>query len=123
AGRDEGVPELIVVLDAKYSSVPHPQLLERVRGKYGRIGVFANGSVLSRQVWALAPTAPQSGVTQSLAWANSCTVDNLSLWADAFDTSSPIAGVIQSRPLMGSPSPLESLLRWTLEREGVVMVG
>jgi len=121
--RTDEPPELIVVLDAKYSLLPHAQLLDRVRSKYGRIGLFATGSVLSRQVWALAPTAPMGGPYLSPSWANSCTADNLSFWSDAFDASAPVAGVVHARPLLGTPSPLESLLRWTLEREGLVLRG
>ena len=50
SGPDDSVPpEMIVVLDAKYSSSAHGQLIERVRNKYGRIGVFATGTILSRQ--------------------------------------------------------------------------
>lgn len=120
---DAAPPVLIVVLDAKYSLLPHVQLLERVRSKYGRIGTFATGAVLSRQVWALAPTSPWGGPHLSPAWANACTADNLSFWSDAFDGSAPVAGVVHARPLLPTPTPLESLLRWTLEREGVVLRG
>lgn len=118
---DQGAPDLIVVLDAKYSTVAHAQLLDRMRSKYGRIGVFETGAVLSRQVWALAPTAPGGNRFLSPPWANSCTVDNLSFWSDRFDASSPVCGVIHVRPLLPTPSPLESLVRWTLEREGMVL--
>jgi hypothetical protein len=117
----EGPPELLVVLDAKYSTLPHPQLLDRVRSKYGRIGVFDTGGILSRQVWALAPTAPQHPAAPSPEWAASCSVDNLSFWSDTFDSSTPVAGVIHARPLLGSPPPLETMLRWLLEREGLVL--
>jgi hypothetical protein len=118
----DGPPELIIVLDAKYSTVPHPQILERVRSKYGRIGVFDTGGILSRQVWALAPTAPMHPAAQSPEWGRACTIDNLSFWSDTFDASTPVAGVIHARPLLGSPPPLESMLRWLLEREGLVLV-
>jgi len=117
----EGPPELVVVLDAKYSTLPHPQLLDRVRSKYSRIGAFDTGSILSRQVWALAPTAPLHPAAQTPDWARACTIDNLSAWSDQFDSSTPVAGVIHARPLLGSPPPLEALLRWLLEREGLVL--
>jgi hypothetical protein len=123
SNRAEGAPELIVVLDAKYSNSPHVQILDRVRAKYGRIGSFSDGVIRSRQVWALAPTAPQSSQYLTPQWANSCTIDNLSFWSDSFDDSTPVAGVVQARPLLGQPAPLELLLRWVLEREGVVLVG
>ncbi|MFL5338680.1 MAG: DUF2357 domain-containing protein [Gemmataceae bacterium] len=120
---DDLPPELIVVLDAKYSSSPHSQLIERVRNKYGRIGMFATGLILSRQVWALAPSAPAFGPQFALPWSRHCTVDNLSFWSDQFDTNSPVSGAIVARPLMPEPSPLEALLRWLLGREGLVLIG
>src|SRR6266511_1354171 len=48
-----GPPEMIIVLDAKYSSEPHLVKLDEMYRKYGKIGIFQTGKVLSRQVWAL----------------------------------------------------------------------
>jgi hypothetical protein len=116
-------PEQIIVFDAKYSSVPHSVLLDQVRAKYGRIGEFVTGRILSRQVWALSPLAPGSPPIPAPAWAGSCTIDNLSFWSDRFDTSTPIAGAIHARPRLSDPSPLEQLLRLSLTRAGLRLRG
>ena len=63
--RNSPVPELIVVFDAKYTSMPHYQKLEEVRLKYSKIGVFETGHVLSRQVWALVPLDALSAAASS----------------------------------------------------------
>src|SRR5262249_56207766 len=105
AKATEAPPELIVVLDAKYSTLPHPQLLDRMRSKYGRIGAFDTGGILSRQVWALAPTAPLHPAAPSPDWARSCSVDNLSFWSDTFDSSTPAPALIHPRPFPPSPPP------------------
>ena len=55
-----GPPELIIVLDAKYSSEAHTVKLDEFSRKYGKIGVFRTGRVLSRQVWAMTPMLPHS---------------------------------------------------------------
>ena len=123
AGADDVPPETMIVLDAKYSTSSHAQLIERVRNKYGRIGLFATGEILSRQVWALTPTEPHSAPLYALEWSRYCSVDNLSFWSDTFDATAPVAGAILTRPLLSEPSPLESLLRWLLSREGLVLVG
>src|SRR5581483_6295871 len=49
------VPDLIVVLDAKYTSASQAEKLETVRQKYSKIGIFRTGLILSRPVWALTP--------------------------------------------------------------------
>jgi hypothetical protein len=114
-------PELIVILDAKYSSEPQPKKLEEVRYKYGKIGVFHTGRVLSRQVWALTPAPPRSGSAEP-EWAAFCTVDNVGFWSEQFDVQSTVAGVVQAKPNMPpGRSPLESLLRSLLRRSGVVL--
>ena len=123
AAIDEVPPETLIVLDAKYSTSQHQQLIERVRNKYGRIGLFSTGEILSRQVWALTPTEPPPGPQYTLEWSKYCSVDNLSFWTDTFDPTAPVAGAILTRPLMSEPSPLESLLRWLLGREGLVLAG
>jgi hypothetical protein len=121
-----GPPELIIVLDAKYSSEPHLVKLDEVNRKYGKIGIFQTGKVLSRQVWAMT-TMPAAGVTRlqhAPEWAAYCTVDNIGFWSDDFDITSFAAGVVQARPKMpaGRP-PLDSLLRFLLKRAGVVLHG
>src|SRR5262245_20533519 len=122
-----GPPELIIVLDAKYSSEPHLVKLDEVNRKYGKIGIFQTGKVLSRQVWAL--TTMPAALIGSLRegqpeWASYCTVDNIGFWNDEFDINSSAAGVVQARPkMLAGRSPLDSLLRLLLKRAGVVLCG
>jgi hypothetical protein len=122
-----GPPELIIVLDAKYSSEPHLVKLDEVNRKYGKIGVFQTGKVLSRQVWALTtmPAAQIGSLREGQPeWASFATVDNVGFWSEEFDMNSAVAGVVQARPKMpaGRP-PLDSLLRLLLKRAGVVLCG
>ncbi len=120
--RTNPVPELIAVFDAKYTSVPHRQKLEEVRLKYGKIGVFATGLVLSRQVWALAPSGPLPPRSYGPAFSAHCTVDNSGFWRDDYDMKSWTAGVIQAKPRLGlERSPLEGLIRLLLRRAGVAV--
>jgi hypothetical protein len=113
-------PELILVFDAKYSSLPQQKKLDEVRSKYGKIGVFRTGRVLSRQVWALTPTAPLRYAPGPTEIAPFCTVDNHSVWFDEFDMSSAVAGAIQTKPLLTEGrSPLDCLVRLLLSRSGV----
>jgi hypothetical protein len=115
-------PDLIVVLDAKYSSAPHADKLDEVRWKYGKIGVFRTGTVLARQVWALAPTPAYGRGTPGPEWASFCTVDNRGFWSEAFDMGSTAAGVVQARPNMpAGRRPLDALVRLLLQRAGVVL--
>ena len=115
------VPESIIVIDAKYSSQPHTMKLDEVRRKYGKIGVFKSGSVLSRQVWAMSPSAPSHPpIDTAPTWASACTVDNEGFWSDEFDVQSTVTGVVQAVP--GQPvgkSPLDHLLRLLLTRNNV----
>lgn len=126
-GEPGGPPELIVVLDAKYSSEQHMVKLDEVLRKYGKIGVFQTGKVLSRQVWAL--TTMPAALIGSLRegqpeWASYCTVDNIGFWNEEFDIGSSAAGVVQARPkMLSGRSPLDSLLRLLLKRAGVVLCG
>jgi hypothetical protein len=129
AGAASGQPpELILVFDAKYSSEAHAVKLDEVSRKYGKIGVFETGLVLSRQVWALtpapAPPAPPARPNDAPEWASFCSVDNVGFWADGFDMTSSVVGVVQAKPNMpaGRP-PLDSLLRLLLKRFGVVLQG
>ena len=122
-----GPPELIIVLDAKYSSEPHPLKLDEVSRKYGKIGVFQTGKVLSRQVWAMT-TMPAASIGSTREgqpeWASYCTVDNIGFWSDEYDMTSFVAGVVQARPKMpAGRSPLDSLLRLLLKRAGVILCG
>jgi hypothetical protein len=118
----DAAPELIVVLDAKYSSQPHHVKLDEVQRKYGKIGVFRTGRVLSRQVWAMTPAAPTRVRTQHPEWAAFCTVDNHGFWSEQFDLQSTVAGVVQAKPLMpAGRSPLDSLIRLLLKRSGIAL--
>lgn len=127
ADMSGGPPELIIILDAKYSSEAHYVKLDEVYRKYGKIGIFQTGKVLSRQVWAMTtmPAAQTGTAREGLPeWAAYCTVDNIGFWSDDFDMSSIAGGVVQARPKMlaGRP-PLDSLLRLLLKRAGVVLAG
>jgi hypothetical protein len=98
-----------------------------VSRKYGKIGIFRTGRVLSRQVWAMTtmPAASIGALREGQPeWASYCTVDNIGFWSDEFDITSPVAGVVQARPKMpaGRP-PLDSLIRLLLKRAGVVLCG
>ncbi len=115
-------PGLIVVLDAKYTSAPHRDKLEEVRWKYAKIGVFRTGAVLSRQVWAMAPSAAAGPAPGNPEWASFCTVDNRGFWSEHFDLGSHVAGVVQAKPNMpAGRRPLDALLRLLLKRAGVVL--
>jgi hypothetical protein len=120
--RSNPVPELIIVFDAKYSSVGHQKKLEEVRMKYGKIGVFETGQVLSRQVWALVPTAPSRPVLRGPEWSGRCSVDNSGFWSERYDMASSTVGVVQAKPrMMVERSPLEGLIRLVLRRAGVAV--
>ena len=104
--------------------MPHVQKLNEVQQKYGKIGIFQTGLVLSRQVWAMTPSAAQFRHPAGPEWAAFCTLDNLAFWSDVFDMRSTVAGVIQVKPLMpaGRP-PVDSLVRLLLRRSGVHLRG
>jgi hypothetical protein len=113
------LPELIIVLDAKYSSASQAEKMIEVSTKYSKIGDARTGRVLSRQVWALTPAAPVGE-----GWAEGlrkyCTVDNRGFWSQAFDVSNPVNGAIQTRPVApGAFDPLQALLAALLRRVGV----
>ncbi len=126
-GASNRPPDLIIVLDAKYSSDSHLTKLDEVKRKYGKIGVFKTGKVLSQQVWAMTPAnAPPSRArswgTELPEWATYCTVDNVGFWSDEFDIQSAVAGVVQAKPkMLAGRSPLESLLRLLLKRIGMTI--
>lgn len=116
----DGVPELIIVFDAKYSLVPQMQKLEEVRMKYGKIGTFENGKVLSRQIWALVPSLPARPRIVGPEWSATCTIDNSGFWSEGYDMASATAGVIQAKPRLGEGRPpLEGLVRLLLRRAGL----
>ncbi|HVK12655.1 MAG TPA: hypothetical protein VM597_28150, partial [Gemmataceae bacterium] len=120
--RDNPVPELIVVLDAKYTTQPHSRKLDEVRLKYDKIGVFETGRVLSRQVWAIVPTGPDLAPVRGPDWARHCTVDNVGFWSERYDMASPTAGVVRAKPRFGDGRPpLDGLIRLILKRAGVAV--
>jgi hypothetical protein len=122
ANRDAAVPELIIVFDAKYTSMPHIRKLEEVRLKYSKIGLFETGHVLSRQVWALVPSAPYQSRITGPEWSAQCTIDNSGFWSENYDMMSSTTGVIQAKPRLAmSRPPLEGLLRLILRRAGVAV--
>jgi hypothetical protein len=90
--------------------------------KYGKIGVFATGLVLSRQVWALVPGGPLPPRSYGPAFSAHCTVDNSGFWRDDYDMRSWTAGVIQAKPRLSLDRlPLEGLIRLLLRRAGVAV--
>lgn len=120
--RENPVPDLIVVLDAKYTTQPHARKLEEVRFKYDKIGVFETGRVLSRQVWAIVPTGPDREARRGPDWARHCTVDNTGFWSERYDMGSPTAGVVRAKPRFGDGRPpLDGLIRLILKRAGVAV--
>ena len=120
--RSNPIPEIIAVFDAKYTSMPHRSKLEEVRLKYGKIGVFETGLVLSRQVWALVPTPPNPLRIVGPEWSGNCTIDNSGFWSERYDMGSWTAGVIQVKPRLAvQRPPLEGLIRLLLRRSGVAV--
>ena len=118
-GGDPAMPWLIIVLDAKYSSLSQSHKVEEVKSKYSMIGDLVKGTVLSRQVWALTPAAPP-GWTRSDNLRGCCTVDNRAFWSDRFEMTNPVNGAVRTRPtLVGEFDPLEALLVSLLVRSGI----
>jgi hypothetical protein len=114
------IPDVLVILDAKYTSASQQEKLEEVQLKYGKIGVFRTGRLLSRQVWALTASAAESRGPTEPEWARFCTVDNRAFWSPEFDMTSPVTGTVQAKPLLpGRRSPLDNLLRLLLSRCGL----
>jgi hypothetical protein len=113
------LPELIVIFDAKYSSMPQWDKMKEVAGSYSKIGDARTGRILSRQVWALTPT-DAAGAARFDGLRRHCTVDNEAFWSEQFDLSNPVNGAVQTRPI--SPStfdPLAALTVLLLRRAGV----
>jgi hypothetical protein len=113
------VPDLIIILDAKYSSSSQRQKLGEVEGKYSKIGNPATGRVLSRQVWALTPKPPATP-RHDKSLASYCTVDNSAFWSEHFDMTNPVNGAVETRPIgPGDFDQLETLLVLLLRRSGI----
>lgn len=113
----ESMPELIVVLDAKYSRATQREKMTEVSTKYAKIGDPRTGKVLSRQVWALTPVAP---LGRGEALRGACTVDNVGFWSGDFEMAHPVNGALQMRPVgLGAFDPLRELLTVLLTRAGV----
>jgi hypothetical protein len=115
------VPELIIILDAKYSSSSHRRKLGEVEDKYSKIGDLATGRVLSRQVWALTPQPPTFSSTAG-GLQSHCTVDNQAFWSEHFEMVNPVNGAIETRPVPSAEfDSLEALLCLLLKRSGIYL--
>lgn len=113
------VPELVVVLDAKYSSMTQWEKMTEVSSKYSKIGDVKTGRVLSRQIWALTPVPPTNLPPQD-GLRRYCTVDNEAFWSGQFDVSNPVNGAVQMRPVVpGDFDPLGALIVSLLKLTGV----
>ena len=113
------VPELIIIMDAKYTTSSHQRKLDEVEGKYSKIGDLTTGQVLSRQVWALTPQPPTIPIVAG-DLKSYCTLDNLAFYSDQFQMVNPVNGAIQTRPVpTGEFDPLEELILLLLSRAGI----
>lgn len=120
AAGESAVPEMIIILDAKYTSAPHAMKLETMKLRYDRIGDYETGRVLGRQIWALVPTRPPHPGLRESGLEAACTTDNTRVFAPAFDPSSAAVGVIHAAPLTGpGRSAVEGLLRHLFARLGL----
>ncbi len=112
-------PDVIVVLDAKYSALSQREKLTEVSTKYSKIGDPRTGRILSRQVWALTPGAPTGG-TLADGLRRFCTVDNEAFWSPDFDATNPVNGAVQACPVRpGDFDPLAALIVSLLKLFGV----
>jgi hypothetical protein len=109
------LPDLIVILDAKYTSrSPWEKMLE-VASKYSRIGDPVTGRLLSRQVWALTPTGNQGS-----RLSQCCEVDNTAFWSPQFSGQGSVNGALVTLPVPpGGYDPLYDLIRTILRSSGV----
>jgi hypothetical protein len=115
----DAAPDLIVILDAKYSSAPQHVKLQEVSSKYAKIGDPVTGRILSRQVWALTPAGRDGGGARD-SLASYCTVDNRAFWSSSFDADNPVNGAVQTRPTApGVFDPLRNLIVSLLRLAGV----
>ncbi|HJT75688.1 MAG TPA: nuclease domain-containing protein [Gemmataceae bacterium] len=113
------VPEVIIVLDAKYSALAQAEKLTEVSTKYSKIGDVRTGRILSRQVWALTPASPAAGAPAD-GLRRYCTVDNEAFWSPSFDAANPVNGAVQTRPVRpGDFDPLGTLMVSLLQLFGV----
>jgi hypothetical protein len=114
------LPEVIVVLDAKYSAMSQWEKLTEVSTKYSKIGDPRTGRVLSRQVWALTPSLPAAGQAAPEGLQRYCTVDNQAFWSATFDPANPVNGAVQTRPVRpGEFDPLRTLIVSLLNLFGI----
>jgi hypothetical protein len=113
------LPDLIIVLDAKYSSQSQAEKMTEVTTKYAKIGDGRTGRILSRQVWALTPAAPAHAALRE-GLAQYCTVDNVAFWSAEFDANNPVNGAVQARPVAhGAFDPIHTLIATLLKLSGV----
>ncbi|MBI4603860.1 MAG: DUF2357 domain-containing protein [Planctomycetes bacterium] len=101
AAGDEaaGTPEHILVLDAKYASRSHADLLDSV-ARYRNIGELRTGVRLARQIWAVtnAPKAPGAESSAGSPLEEHVTVDNEAFLEEGFSALGEVCGVICVRP-------------------------
>jgi hypothetical protein len=108
-------PDLLIVLDAKYSSRSPWDKMTEVAAKYSRIGDATTGRILSRQVWALTPTGTVGPTLRDCAL-----VDNSGFWSPQFTTQSAVNGALVVRPLrVGEYDPLRELIEKILGHAGL----
>ncbi len=122
AGNAGRMPDGILVLDAKYSHVPHALKIAELGPKYGRIGDPRTGRVLSRSVWALmpGPAAHRGDRTHLRGFA---TTDNLGFWSADYDGVGPAHGALETRPTRpGAYDALKQFLAKALAHVGVQWV-
>ena len=118
-GNRTAMPDAILILDAKYSHIPHIQALTDLGQKYGRIGDPRTGRVLSRSIWALTPaeTALRGDRTHLKGYT---TADNLGFWSADFDSTSPVSGALEIRPTRpGAYDPLHQFVVKLIRHAGI----
>jgi hypothetical protein len=131
AGDESGVPEHLILLDAKYSSRSHEDLLADLL-RYRNIGDFRTGRRLARQIWALTnalketprePTGalwPGEGQPENLE--THATADNEVFFTGAPSPALEVCGVLGLRPTgKRAGDPLDLLLARALAGLGVEM--
>jgi hypothetical protein len=119
---DDLVPEQIIILDAKFSSRPHRDLIRSLL-HYREIGEFGGGRRLARQIWALtcapaeAGPGPDPEEGRETALEKAATVDNDLFFSPDFAPEGEVCGALEIHPGQeGTEEPLEQLLRRLLER-------
>ncbi len=122
AGAPEAaVPEHIVLLDAKYTSRSHDEVLQSLL-RYRNIGELRTGRRLVRQIWALTNAfPPQHGLEGTPALETDITLDNEAFFDSAFSAQGEVCGAIGLRPgKERAQEPLELLLTRVFAIFGVV---